>query len=683
MAKETKKKAVKIKEAKPLVRSYPEHRYNLPLGFAVAFIVNFTFYLAGLAPTVTFEDSGELIAAAYTVGVPHEPGYPLFTMLGKLFTLLPFGDIAYRVNLMSAVFSALGAAFVYLIAVYLMDALTAADQKTFSFRRRLFPSYMAAGIASVAVGLSPSYFSQSVITEVYALNNFFTGALLFILMKWYRLNCQAAQSPENYSEPRKKWFYIYSLFCGLTLTNHHTALIFVPLGLIFILIVNRRFLFDAPLLLKAFAAFFIGLLPYLYLPLASSANPAMDWGDPESWTNFWRVVTRHQYGLDIDKPRSAQVLLSQIALHYQLLAEQYRWVWITAGMGGLIWIWKKNRALFYLTLLFAFFTGPLVAYVTNVDITIKDPFAIAEQKALVSVMYLPFYMYWGVLAAVTIFYMYDFLRVKFRFILAAAWLLGLTAYAFYYGYTGFRSETMGAYHYVSGYKDNLFKITEPNAFVLVNWDPFAFTMMYYQMVEKQRPDMIFIDVELLRRTWYIKMLRHQYPDFMEKCKAETDAFLSAVKPFEDKEKFDPNFIQSKYIGMINTMIDRAYVERPVYFTIYYPIRPLEKGIAPGYKKESVLVAQRLIKENDLIPDVDISSLNFEDLLNPLKPKDRMANMLKNYYAILFAERAIGLEFSRPTEAINLYVKAVELAESPVILNNIQKRYQFYRNAVKF
>ncbi len=70
------------------------------------FFGSFSVYLLTLAPLVTFWDSGELSTAAWSLGIPHPPGYPLFCILGKLFTFLPFGSIVYRLNLMSAFFAA-------------------------------------------------------------------------------------------------------------------------------------------------------------------------------------------------------------------------------------------------------------------------------------------------------------------------------------------------------------------------------------------------------------------------------------------------------------------------------------------------------------------------------------------------------------------------------------------------
>ena len=72
-------------------------------------------YLLTLAPTISFFDSGEMVAGAYTLGVAHPPGYPIYVTLGKLFTLLPINNVAFRVNLMSSFFAALTSVMIYYI----------------------------------------------------------------------------------------------------------------------------------------------------------------------------------------------------------------------------------------------------------------------------------------------------------------------------------------------------------------------------------------------------------------------------------------------------------------------------------------------------------------------------------------------------------------------------------------
>ena len=88
----------------------------------VVAVVAFGVYLKTLAPTVSFFDSGELIAAAYTLGVAHPPGYPLYVLVGWLFAQLPLGSVAYRLNVMSACFAALAAITAYYMTYLLISA---------------------------------------------------------------------------------------------------------------------------------------------------------------------------------------------------------------------------------------------------------------------------------------------------------------------------------------------------------------------------------------------------------------------------------------------------------------------------------------------------------------------------------------------------------------------------------
>lgn len=641
------------------------------IGFGVSFLIQFIIYILFLAPTVTFEDSGELITAVYTFGVPHQPGYPLFTMLGKLFTIIPAGSVAYRVNLMSAFFSALAIGLLFpVIGMWIREISTRVFFAMMDKKKEWLLG-ISVGAVLLYTGTAPSYFSQAVIAEVYGLNNFYTVLLVLLFLLWRQtypvINNSQTDEKDKLSN---RYFYGYLFVCGLALSNHHTSAFFLPLGVFFILITDKRFFLNWSRLLKGAGCFILGLLPYGYLPLASSANPPMDWGNPENWTNFWRVVTRHQYGLDLDKPRSLSQIASQIGLHYDLFFEQFGWVFLTAGLLTLILMFIYRRPLFFYALLFALLTGPLVAYVTNVNLNIQDPFAISEQRALVSVMYLPFYLFWGALSGVGLFFIVQWIQRKTRNDYLVMILTGVfAAYAVWAAVRHIRKETMHDYYYVEEFYSQLEKHLQPNAMIIVNWDPFAFPPMYYQFVEKRMTDMVFIDVELLRRTWYIEMLRHHYPELMHSIQQEADEFIEAVKPFENKEPFDPNYIQTKYIGMINTLIDRQYTQRPVYLMIYDPIRPLESGIAPAYRRESCLIARRLVKEGDKFPGIKESAIDLS-YLTRFVSRDRMSDMLRNYHAMLLAEKSLQ-QIAEVQQALRYMDQAAALAVHPAISRQIR------------
>ena len=125
-------------------------------------VAAFSAYLTSLAPTITWAhgsgDSGELVTAAYYLGVAHPTGYPAYVLLGWLFTFLPFGSVAFRVNLLSATSAAVAIAFfVVLIAQAQAQKLPLARA-------------VGAGVGALLLAFSPMFWSQAVVTEVYALN---------------------------------------------------------------------------------------------------------------------------------------------------------------------------------------------------------------------------------------------------------------------------------------------------------------------------------------------------------------------------------------------------------------------------------------------------------------------------------------------------------------------------------
>jgi len=293
-------------------------------------LISFVVYVWTLQPNVGLLDSGEFLVAAQHFGVPHPTGYPLWTLLAWLFQLLPLGNAAWEINLFSAVCGAL--------SVALATALTR------SFLRWLMPDDLARwpGLAttiSTTCGLlyafSFSVWSQAVITEVYTLHALMTGLFLTSLYAWLR-------------NPVRLPLLLGSFFLlALGFSNHHLFLALAPLPYLVVLLVRRDLFFDllaASLVtvLLAYLAFarlsddyavlktairffycaapvFIGyvvwrkfriewklvaylpcaiafgLLPYGYMPLASSTNPPMNWSYTRTPEGFFYAFNRSQY----------------------------------------------------------------------------------------------------------------------------------------------------------------------------------------------------------------------------------------------------------------------------------------------------------------------------------------------------------------------------------------------------
>ncbi len=152
---------------------------------ALLFLVAEVLYLRTMAPTFSFWDCGEFIATAYTLGIPHPPGAPLFLLLGRLFSIIPlFSDIGARVNLISTLASAATIMLTYLITVRLIILYRKSEPDLWSFAEKV-AAYGGAVIGALALALSDSFWFNAVEAEVYALSSLFTAVVFWLILCWY------------------------------------------------------------------------------------------------------------------------------------------------------------------------------------------------------------------------------------------------------------------------------------------------------------------------------------------------------------------------------------------------------------------------------------------------------------------------------------------------------------------
>ncbi len=163
-------------EMKHYLQRNPEKSILAGLAFLLSLIV----YLLTMAPTVSFWDCGEFIATSYTLGVPHPPGSPLYLLIGRFFSMLPIGDdIAYRVNLMSPIVSALAVMFLFLIIVQLLKVW--GHPKTALQKLAVFGG---AFIGAMTFAFTDSHWFNAVEAEVYAYSTFLTAIVVWLILAW-------------------------------------------------------------------------------------------------------------------------------------------------------------------------------------------------------------------------------------------------------------------------------------------------------------------------------------------------------------------------------------------------------------------------------------------------------------------------------------------------------------------
>ncbi|MEX2247774.1 MAG: DUF2723 domain-containing protein [Dehalococcoidia bacterium] len=228
---------------------------------ATVALVAFAVYLTTLAPTVMWYDMGEFAVASATLGIAHNTGYPLLILLGKAFTFLPVGDTAYRVNLMSAVFTALAVAVV------------------FGIIRDLTEDTIAAAAGALTLAFSSTVWANATWATSYGLNLFFTALVVRQMLAWRR-------------DRRPATLVLAALAFGLGLCNHRLIALVAPPSLL--LIASGWRSLDRRTIALGALAFLAGLSVYLYLPIRGEQEPALSWAQPANWHTYWSMFLNGQ-----------------------------------------------------------------------------------------------------------------------------------------------------------------------------------------------------------------------------------------------------------------------------------------------------------------------------------------------------------------------------------------------------
>ena len=264
-------------------------------------------YVATMAPTITWRnqgaDSADLVAAAYVRGVPHPPGYPLYTLVSAVVVQFPMGDPAHRIAFLSG-FAA--AAAVFLLARALRKELVSfGDRGAWPW----IPTFVALGLA-----FSPLFWSQATIPEVYAFNSVLVGLLL---IAWL-------------SESQNR-LTLAAGALGVGIVHHLTLLFFGPGSLVLLL---RRGL-RRQTLFVAFAVFVTPLLLYLYLPLSALSDPPVNWGNPSTIQGLTWMVSAAAYRSYLSSVSLAEAV-GRLSAAGKLLFQNFGIWGVAAGLWGFV-----------------------------------------------------------------------------------------------------------------------------------------------------------------------------------------------------------------------------------------------------------------------------------------------------------------------------------------------------------
>lgn len=415
-------------------------------------IGSFLVYLATLAPGVYGFDSAELASGVYSLGIVHPPGFPLYMLLGKLFTFLPLGSVAYRLNLMSAFFAAL--------TIYVLYKVI------FSITAKKW----AAWVSSAFLAFSIYFWQMSVVTEVYTLHTFFLVFEIFILLKWRETGKHAT-------------LIFFAFVYGLSLTNHTTGLLFAP-GFAWMILSSPGWKWKIEWFWAAMiGSFLAALLLYLYIPIRANSTTSLNY-------------LKEYYSMDVTTLSGLLWMVSGKAYHFfafgyatseiwhelvdgiRLLWRNFMGVGFLMGVLGVFTSCKKNWKIGMGCLLL--FLGNFIFYV-NYRVLDKDT------------MFLPAFTVFAVWIGFGLSFLDDllgklFTEIDFKKGVQFAHPVFWVSLIFMTVFLNWRWTDMSQMLGPETFSNTILDSATDGATIIASWSP-AVVLEYYQIVEGRRTDL--------------------------------------------------------------------------------------------------------------------------------------------------------------------------------------------------
>lgn len=462
------------------------------VGIGISFAI-WLVYLALQTKSIVGGDTGDLVSAAYTQGVAHPPGYPLYTLTGAILArAIPFYTVAFRVGLLSSIFAALSL-FVFYRLLYFYTGrliLSALGTLILSF---IYPFWLYATVAEV-----------------------FSMAIFFLLLLYYL--CIVFLKKPSFT-----LLCLLAFVLGLSLTHHHIVLFLLP-TILYVLWKEkkdvRRFIKGRNVFLLL-GLFILGLIPLVYLPVAASFYPPIDWEHPVTIDSFLRLFLRTTYGtfkagsFVVDTP-SGRFL--SLASYFKLFLMDFRILGAILFMAGLIASVLRNRRRHFFILFIPFASFTFFLFYASFPLANDISLGTFERFAIFTYIFSIFYMVigaeWFVLTTYLLMRKYLQISPKLSGVFIPAAFLILFIYPasiFVRNFPSilsirddFTAENLG--------RDILHTVSDDSMVVLFQDTPVFNTEYVYYTDGLYQKDIILLQLYKLFRPYYRQTLKVRYPE---------------------------------------------------------------------------------------------------------------------------------------------------------------------------
>lgn len=471
----------------------------------LVFLLAFSLYAFTAAPSLFWEDSSAFQLAVHEMGIPHNPSFPVYLLITKLFTLIPFAGAAFMVNLASGFYSALAATMLYLIASRIGKAMSPSSNL-------ITP---AALLTSLLFAVTYAVWVQSVRAEVYTLS-----ILLTLLLFWFALQYHFG------SLGATRFAALYGLVAGLGAANHYLLLGVVAAPLILAVAIRHwHELIKPKQIVVGFLFLLVSLSAYLYLPIRESFQPVLSWGDFSSLSAALKSILRLGESYQVVAAASPPFLSNLFVTSRYLLSSAGIVATILALL-GLYRLWRYQRFLAVVVFLPLAAIIAVTAWAAEFSLYNLDLLGyMLPAYAMLAILVVSGALMIGELSARS---MRDVEHAQSGAINIA--LVGILAFlVVWQGFKAYPDASKRGFNATDKYAQGLLQHVPANGVFLAGEDNSFLPSLYLQNVNGVRSDVIIVSGGALLRSDYRRKLRQRYPnlwypaDWNESTFAETFA----------------------------------------------------------------------------------------------------------------------------------------------------------------
>jgi hypothetical protein len=426
-----------------------------------AFAVPFLVYLLTMAPTIYNLDSAELTTAAHTGGIVRATGYPLYLMIGRIWSQIPIGDVGFRMNLLSAVS---GAATVFMVERILS-------------RWRLSNWALLGALGLLA--FSTFFWAMSLIAEVYTLHAFLMTVVIWLLLRWG-------------DQPTPARLAMVGLVMGLSAGHHAATVLLAPACVFYVLTVAPRQALQPKAILLTVGALVLGLSSYLYLPYLLSFNPQFNYAatynaagelvpvNLHTPDGLWWLISGKAFAGSMMGYTPAEFWQESVAYGVHLWRAFFA-IGITPGLIGIVLLFRRNWRV-----------GGMLALMFLANAIFYTNYRVIDKET----MFLPTYVVWAIWLAVGLQWLLDWVQDHPEAALRA-WGYRVVCIAIVCAVGGSLLVNWSQVDLRNDYSTRLrgewiLKEVPRNAVVFGWWETVP-VVQYLQMVEGERPDVLAIN----------------------------------------------------------------------------------------------------------------------------------------------------------------------------------------------